>query len=345
MGKKGTFAIGVDLGGTNIKIGLVTKSGEIVNQVSVESKANNGPKAVIKQIEHGIDRLLECEKRDVIGVGIGAPGSVTVKKGIVSNPPNFTDWGTVALGSILKKKLKMEVFVENDANAAAIGELIFGAGKKMNSFIMITLGTGLGGGIIFDKKIFRGDTGAAGELGHVIIDYNGNRCNCGSIITGAAGELGHVIIDYNGNRCNCGSIGCVEAYTGNNYFINWVKPELEKHPQSLIYKYIENDLHKLTPYAIHQAAEQGDFFAIDYIKQLGRYVGYGLVSAINILDISNVIIGGGVAGFGNLLFDEILRTVNERILIPKKGKIKIIPAMFKNNAGIIGASALVYYRL
>jgi glucokinase len=320
MGKKGTFAIGVDLGGTNIKIGLVTKSGEIVNQVSVESKANNGPKAVIKQIEHGIDRLLECEKRDVIGVGIGAPGSVTVKKGIVSNPPNFTDWGTVALGSILKKKLKMEVFVENDANAAAIGELIFGAGKKMNSFIMITLGTGLGGGIIFDKKIFRGDTGAAGELGHVIIDYNGN-------------------------RCNCGSIGCVEAYTGNNYFINWVKPELEKHPQSLIYKYIENDLHKLTPYAIHQAAEQGDFFAIDYIKQLGRYVGYGLVSAINILDISNVIIGGGVAGFGNLLFDEILRTVNERILIPKKGKIKIIPAMFKNNAGIIGASALVYYRL
>jgi len=320
MGKKGTFAIGVDLGGTNIKIGLVTKSGEIVNQVSVESKANNGPKAVIKQIEHGIDRLLECEKRDVIGVGIGAPGSVTVKKGIVSNPPNFTDWGTVALGSILKKKLKMEVFVENDANAAAIGELIFGAGKKMNSFIMITLGTGLGGGIIFDKKIFRGDTGAAGELGHVIIDYNGN-------------------------RCNCGSIGCVEAYTGNNYFINWVKPELEKHPQSLIYKYIENDLHKLTPSAIHQAAEQGDFFAIDYIKQLGRYVGYGLVSAINILDISNVIIGGGVAGFGNLLFDEILRTVNERILIPKKGKIKIIPAMFKNNAGIIGASALVYYRL
>ncbi|HPN37975.1 MAG TPA: ROK family protein [Melioribacteraceae bacterium] len=320
MGKKGSLAIGVDLGGTNIKIGLVTKSGEIVNQVSVESKANNGPKAVIKQIEHGIDRLLECEKRDVIGIGIGAPGSVTVKKGIVENPPNFTDWGSVALGSILKKKLKTEVFVENDANAAAIGELIFGAGKKLNSFIMITLGTGLGGGIIFDKKIFRGDTGAAGELGHVTIDYNGN-------------------------RCNCGSIGCVEAYTGNNYFMNWVKPELEKHPQSLIYKFIENDLHKLTPYTIHQAAEQGDFFAIDCIKQLGRYVGYGLVSAINILDISNVVIGGGVAGFGNLLFDEILHTVNERILIPKKGKIKIIPAMFKNNAGIIGASALVYYRL
>ncbi len=320
MGKKETLAIGVDLGGTNIKIGLVTKTGEIINKVSVESKANKGPKAVIKQIEYGINRLTELEKRDILGIGIGAPGSVTLKKGIVENPPNFTDWGKVALGSILKKRLKTEVFVENDANAAAIGELIFGAGKKLKSFIMITLGTGLGGGIIIDGKIYRGDTGAAGELGHVIIDYKGN-------------------------KCNCGSIGCVEAYTGNNYFIDWVKPELEKHPSSLVYKYIENDIHKLSPFSIHQAAEDGDYFAIDCIKQLGRYVGYGLVSAINILDISNVIIGGGVAGFGNILFDEILRTVNERILTPKKGKIKIIPAMFKNNAGIIGASALVYYRL
>ncbi len=320
MGKKETFAVGVDLGGTNIKVGLVSKKGEILNQVSVDSKACCGYKAVIKQIVTGVEKVLDGYKVHIGGVGIGSPGCVTVKKGIVENPPNFSGWGTVALGSILKKKLKTEVFVENDANAAAIGELIFGAGKKFNSFIMITLGTGFGGGIIFDKKIFRGETGSAGELGHVTIDYKGN-------------------------QCNCGNVGCVETYTGNNYLINAVRDEIVNHKDSEILKIIDNNLDYLTPLVIHQASEKNDEYAINVIKRMGQHIGYSLVSAINILDINSVIVGGGVAGFGQLLLDEILKTVDERILISKKGKIKIIPAMHKNNAGIMGASALVYYRL
>ncbi len=320
MSKKDLFSIGVDLGGTSIKIGLVSKNGEIIKQICVESKASEGPKSVVKQIVYGIEKLLDGNKKSIAGVGIGAPGCVTLKKGMVENPPNFANWGKVALGSLVKKKLNMDVFVENDANAAAIGELIFGAGKKINNFIMITLGTGFGGGIIFDKKIFRGETGSAGELGHVTINYAGN-------------------------KCNCGSIGCVEAYTGNNYLINMVKAEISNYKDSKIFGIIENNLDILTPLHIHQAAVLGDNYAVSVIKRMGQHIGYSLVSAINILDISTVIVGGGVAGFGDLLFDEILNTVNERILIPKKGKIKIIPAMYKNNAGIMGASALVYYRL
>ncbi len=313
------YVIGVDLGGTSIKFGLVNSEGKILKKLTLPTNAEKGPKGVIKEIKKGVQTVLKGNRKKIEGIGIGAPGTISLKKGTVEYPPNFPGWGRVHLGKILQNQLEKKVFVENDANTAAIGELIFGHGDKFDSFIMITLGTGVGGGVILKRKLFRGDGGGAGEIGHISIDYNGK-------------------------QCKCGSKGCVEAYLGNNYIIEDVKEELKQEKDSVIWKIIDNDFSNLTPKTIHEAALLNDGYAINKIKELGFYLGCGLVSAINVLDIPTVIIGGGVAGFGKLLFDSVEDTILERVLTPLKGRINVKHSKLKNEAGVKGAAALVFYK-
>ncbi len=315
---KKKYSVGGDLSGQSIKVGLVDSKGKIVKKVSVDSCASKGPEAVIEQIVKGIKSVTKKNDK-ILGIGIGSPGAVKLKKGTVENPPNFPNWGKVHLGKAIKEKFDCDVYVENDANAAAIGELIYGAGKKLENFIMITLGTGVGGGIIINKKIYRGETGGAGEIGHATIDYEGP-------------------------QCKCGSFGCIESYLGNNYLIDRVKKQLKDRKDSLLIKLTNNDLNLLTPQLIHQAAEDGDDFARSIIVDCGLKLGYVLASIINILDISTIIIGGGVAGFGQLLFDTVTYSIKERVIKPSKERIVVQPAKLKNNAGIQGASALVFYK-
>ena len=162
MPDKKKYAIGVDFGGTSIKFGIVSQAGKIVRKMALETKADEGPKAVIKQILKGIRELSKDEKYKISGIGVGSPGIISIKKGTVENPPNIRGWGKVHLGRIIEKETGIKTFVENDANTAALGELIFGTGKLFNSFVMVTLGTGVGGGLIFDRKLYRGETGGAG---------------------------------------------------------------------------------------------------------------------------------------------------------------------------------------
>ncbi|MCB0749015.1 MAG: ROK family protein, partial [Ignavibacteriae bacterium] len=253
------YAVGVDLGGTKIKIGIVTEKGKIVKKISIPTLANEGPDKSIGQIKKGISAVLKGNKNLISGIGIGSPGVVSLKKGTVENPPNLIGWKKVHLGKIISKEFSIPTFVENDANAAAIGELIYGAGKDLNSFIMVTLGTGVGGGIIYNKKLFRGDTGAAGEIGHTTIDQNGP-------------------------KCNCGSYGCLESYLGNNYIIKNVKLKLENNKDSKIFSLTENYLKNLSPQIIHEASLQGDEFSKNIIKDLGNTLGHGLASIVNVLD-------------------------------------------------------------
>ena len=274
--------------------------------------------SVIAQIKYGINVLLHKNKYKLCGIGIGAPGTVSIKKGIVENPPNLPGWGKINLGKIIKKEFNLKVHVDNDANAAAIGEMIFGAGKKIDSFVMITMGTGVGGGIVFNRKIFRGEHGGAGEVGHITIDYKGD-------------------------KCNCGSFGCIEAYAGNAYIIRRVNSQLNDHPDSIIWDLINKNLDNLTPRIINAAAVKGDDFAKSVIHDLGYFLGAALSSVNNLLDISTFIIGGGVAGFGAPLFNSIKEIMSQRVLTPLRPKIKIIPAKLKNDAGIKGASSLVFY--
>jgi glucokinase len=318
MAKKDKYAIGVDLGGTSIKLGIVTNTGRLIKKISVRTEAEKGPKKVIDNIIAGIKELTEKLKYRIDGIGIGCPGVVTPGKGIVEDPPNFPGWKKVNISKIILQEFKKPVFVDNDANAAAIGELTFGSGKKYRSFIMITLGTGVGGGIVINKKIYHGDFGAAGEIGHISIDYNGP-------------------------KCNCGSYGCIEAYAGNLYLRERVRTELRKHPESKMWKMINNDLSKVSPRNIQSAAEMGDAYAKSVINELGVHLGSAFASLCNVLDISVFIIGGGIAGFGKPLFDSIKKTISQRVMAPIRPRVRVLPAKLKNDAGIKGASALVFH--
>ena len=318
MAKTEKYAVGVDLGGTNIKIGIVSEKGNLVKHISIKTDADAGPKKVIANIIKGVELILEKNKYKIQGIGIGCPGVVSIKKGIVENAPNLPGWKNVKLGPIIKEKFGYKVHLENDANGAAIGELIFGAGKKIDSFIMVTLGTGVGGGIVFNKKIFRGEFGAAGEIGHISIDMNGP-------------------------KCNCGSTGCIEAYAGNSYLKEQIRSELKNYPDSKVWQLIENDLSKVSPRIIQAAAERKDAYAKFVIERMGKQLGAALASLSNLLDISTFIIGGGVAGFGKPLFDSTRLTISERVLLPLRPRVLVIPAKLQNEAGIKGASSLVFY--
>jgi len=318
MSGRTKYAVGVDIGGSNIKIGLVSQGGKIIYKHSIKTEPGKGPQKVIENIKTGIHALLNKTKVHIDGIGIGCPGTVNPEKGTVENPPNLQGWGKVNLRRAISMEFEKDVFLENDANASAIGELIFGNGKKINSFILVTLGTGVGGGIVINRKLYHGEFGAAGEIGHITINYNGP-------------------------QCKCGSYGCIEAYAGNQYLKERVRNELKNHPNSLLLKLIGNDYSLVSPRKIQEAADKGDEFANFVIVDLGTKLGAAFASLSNALDLSTYIIGGGVAGFGKPLFNSIKKSLTSRVMAPLKLRVKVLPAKLKNDAGIKGASALVFH--
>jgi glucokinase len=314
------FVIGVDLGGTFIKAGIVDNLGNILLEDSIPTEAEKGPEHVVVQISKIVRKLSEkFDSGEILGIGIGAPGQVD-PAGAVKYPPNFPGWGVVYLAQEVQKETGIEAVVDNDANVAAIGEAKFGAGKEHPNFIMVTLGTGIGGGIIIGGKIYRGPTGGAGEIGHVSIKFDGP-------------------------KCNCGNYGCVESYVGQRYLSAWVAKELENNPNSKIIELVNGDLSKIEPYIISLAAEQGDEFAINVWKKAGFYVGVMLASVMNLFDINVAIVGGGVAKAGKVLFDAMNQTVKSRALKPIAEKAIVIPSQLGNKAGILGAGALAFEEL
>jgi glucokinase len=311
------YIIGIDLGGTYIKAGSVSKEGKLLKEVSLPSQGEIGPQAVVSQIAKAVDDLRSQHGGDkLLGVGIGSPGIVDLDGGTVKYPPNLANWKVFRLGEEVSKKIGVRAEVENDANAAAVGEQKFGAGKGLNNFIMITLGTGVGGGFIVDGKVFRGETGGAGELGHTTINMDGPQCGCG-------------------NR------GCVEAYVGQRHLSRRVAEQLKSHPESLINKLIAGDPEKLEPKVISQAADRGDKFALAVWQEVGTYVGTAVASTFNLFDIGTLIIGGGVAKAGRPLFDSIEATIEERVLSSLKPRVKVMKAQLENSAGVLGAAALI----
>jgi glucokinase len=311
------YIIGIDLGGTNIKAGATSKEGTILHDISIPSHAEISPEAVVGQIAAAVESVKDEFKRDqLLGIGIGSPGMVDLDGGTVKYPPNFVGWTVFRLGEEVTKAVGGYVRVENDANAAAVGELKFGAGRGMKNFVMVTLGTGVGGGFVIDGEVFRGEDGGAGEIGHTTIDYNGPQCNCG-------------------NR------GCVEAYVGQKYLSQRVMEQLKSHPESIINQLAGVNGEKLEPKLISEAASKGDKFALQIWEETGAYIGVAVASALNLFNLSTVIIGGGVAKAGIPLFDSIESTVKSRVLSPLRPKVKILQAQLRNSAGILGAAALI----
>lgn len=296
------YYIGVDLGGTYTKIGLVDKKGKIIAKRTLKTM-NYKRSSLIDKIVDSIDKLLiekKLKRRNISGIGMGLPGLIDSRRGVVRYLVNIPGWRNVYLKRLLEARLNIKTYIDNDVNLMTLGELYYGAGKNAGNLICITLGTGVGGGIVIDGKLYRGT-----DL--------------------VAGEIGHIPINEKGPRCNCGGIACIESYIGNRYLIKKLKKKNKKFTFELVDK----------------AARMGDRFAIRFWKEVGTKLGIALTGVINFLNPEKIVIGGGIANAGRFLFDPLKETVKKRAMKIQGKSVKIVKAKLGGDAGIIGAAILV----
>jgi len=314
-------AIGVDIGGTSVKIGLVDLKGRILQRKFFLTSSVKGRTAMLDVlISHLLDLIRQAKKmRSIVkGVGIGAPGPVDVKRGFVYFFPNIAGWKNTPLKSLLEKRLKLPVLVDNDASVMALAEFRFGSGRGIKNMIALTLGTGIGGGIVIDGKLFHGPIFSAAEIGHMVLNEDGP-------------------------RCGCGSRGCIETYVGNDYFIREAKKRLKAGHKSLLRKWILTDGKELTPLLVRQAADAGDALSRALWKETGEHLGTALAGLVNVLNPERIILGGGISQRNRFLFGSTVRTLKKKAFPIAGRSVKVMPAALGVDAGLIGAAALAFY--
>jgi glucokinase len=299
------YSIGVDIGGTAIKYGICSSSGDIIEQASVKSPADSPNKVILNKLLEVIKRALDSAKNrgiTISAIGVGTPGSVDVKKGYLKGgTPNFKFWREVGIIDFFKDKLILPVFVDNDANLMAYGEYIFGAGKGKRNIVCITLGTGIGGGIVINGEIFRG-----------------------SFYAGA--ELGHMTIYYNGRDCNCGGKGCWERYGSASAMVQDYNVANSENP-------VKNTVE------IFERLNSGEKISEKIVNDTIVYISAGIANIIHIFNPEMIIIGGGLSEAGDEFIKKIEATTRQRAMINSAKDVLIRAASLGNRAGLLGAAA------
>ena len=324
LNKDANYVIGVDLGGTNVRAAVVDKTGKIIGEGRTDSKAMEGLEVTVVQIVQSIRMAVadaSIKLSDIAGVGMGVPGTHKSEEGIVVWSPNFKDWNDVQLLAPIVEQIGVPAYMGNDANVAALGEYAFGAGRGAKIMMMFTLGTGIGSGLVIDGRNYLGVTETAPEMGHMIIMADG------------------------GPRCSCGRYGCVESLCRRDAIIDRAaqKAHLGRHT-SLLAK-SGHDLRYVTPAMIAEAASEGDPISIETLEEVGYYLGIAVANAINILNPDKIVIGGGIAQAGDLLFAPIRRSVEVNALYAPLQVCSILPAELGDDAGVLGGAAMVLQRM
>jgi glucokinase len=317
------YIIGVDIGGTKIATGLISRDGKLKTKVVVPTLSGKGFKASLNQVYLSLEELFassKISKKNIEGIGVCAPGPLDPIKGIVHNPPNLKGWKEVPLTSLLRKKFKMKTKLENDANAAGMAELKWGAAKGYKNVFYVTVSTGIGTAVIINGTIYHGKNGMAGEGGHITINH-----------------------DEEGARCNCGNIGCIEALASGPNTVRRALRKLKKDPglSSNIIELADGDAGKVTMITVGKAVKKGDRFALKIVKEQGRLLGIWLGSIISLLDPEIIVIGGGVSMLGAPLFREIRKTIPTRTINIHAKKTPVVQAKLKKNVGIFGAASVL----
>ena len=303
--------IGIDLGGTNIKGGLVTGAGQILEEKNVPTEVSGGVEHVLSRMAGVIRYLIQSAgKIPVKGAGIGFPGQLSVKKGLYFSGPNLPGWNNVPVVFELEKRVGIPVVIDNDANLAALGEYAFGGGKGVSEMLLVTLGTGVGGGIILNGQLYHG-------------------------VTDAAGEIGHTSIHMEGWRCACGRAGCLEAYVGTQGILRRLKERLETGVESVLRK---QPFETITPKDIGMAGVAGDAVAVQVLKETGEILGFGLANLANILNIEKTVIGGGIANAGALILRPAAESLHRESLPVVSQGCTLVKAELGNKAGLVGAA-------
>ena len=311
------YRIGVDVGGTNVKLALVDMNGKIVYSNTTPTRADLGYEHSIANIQTAIEELMKetsSNKENIEAIGFGFPGQIDYQNGIVRLLPNMPGWVEIPVAKIMEEKFQIQTKLDNDVRVATLGELKYGAGKGCNNLVCITVGTGIGSGLVLNGKLVRGAKNAAGEIGHIKMTMG------------------------DGPICGCGDYGCFEAYASGPSIVAEAKEYIKGGKSS---KFKELATEELSPYIVAQAALQGDAVAKRIYSKMGEIIGLGLTSVINLLNPERVIIGGGVADAGDILFDPIRETVAKRAMPIQAQSVEIVPAQLGNTAGVIGASLLI----
>ena len=312
------YSAAIDLGGTNIGIGIVSEEGELVFKTSVPVEDNKNHVALLTQMAEGTKQCIEecgIAKEDIVFVGIGIPGLIKGPKGPVILAANI-NWHNVDAVSFLEEKIGLPVFLGNDADCAAMGEYYAGSGKQYKSLIMITLGTGIGGGAVADGKLFPG-------------------------FNGFGGEYGHIPLVHNGVQCACGKKGCFEVYGSANALKRETREAAEANPESLIWELCEGDLDNIGGRTAFDAAEQGDETAKAVVEQYIDYLADGISGIVNMYRPEVIILGGGVSNQGASLLDPLNEKVEKLCVASDTIEApKVVKASLGNSAGIIGAGLL-----
>jgi len=311
--------VGIDLGGTNIKAGIVTPEGEMLARSRCETRAQEGPDAVISRMADLAERLLDEEKIDrsrVIAVGVGSPGPLSSARGVVVYTPNLPGWTDIPVSAKMKERLGLDVFLENDANSACWGEYWRGAGRGTKTMVIFTLGTGVGGGIVLDGRLLRG-------------------------IDDTAGHLGHIIVDPEGPRCGCGNRGCLEAYASATALVRRYHEAVAEGSKSSLK---DKPRGEVTARDIHEAASGGDALCRSLMEETGRWLGVALATVANVINPELAVYSGGMAAAGGMLFEPIMREVRHRALRPPAARLRLAQAQLGDDAGVVGAAGCALTR-
>jgi len=312
----GLPVLAIDLGGTKIITAIISDEGEVIAKEYCLTLADEGVESIIERILSAIDHILSLKSissSQLDSISIAAAGVVNFNRGLITSSPNLPGWCDVPLRDIVKKKYRVDTFLINDANAAALGEHHSGAGKGVNSLIYLTVSTGIGGGIIINGRLYSGP--------------------CGS-----AGEIGHMTIDVNGPRCNCGNVGCLETLASGTAVAKEAIQRISQGEKSSLTEIVEGRIENITAEKVSIAAQGGDSLALEVITKAATCLGVGMVNLVNIFNPEMIIVGGGVAQMGDLLLEPARQVVRERAFQLPAQAVRIVPAQLGDNAGVLGAA-------
>lgn len=312
------YIVGVDIGGTNLVVGCVANDGSSLQALRSEpTQAEDGADAVVGRIIAMVKQAIaECKRvdssADIIGIGVGAPGPLNTKTGIVLLTPNL-GWVNMPLRHRVQEGVGLPVALDNDANCAVLGEWWMGAARGSRTAIGITIGTGIGGGLILHGRLFHGHSDCAGEIGHTTIEVNGR-------------------------QCKCGNYGCLEAYASGPAIAQRAVEAIQSGYETALPKYVAGRLELITAQTVYDAAHDGDELALDVVGDTAKFLGAGVANLVNVFNPEVVVVCGGVTYAGDSLFVPLRREVTRRAFKPAVEVCRIVPGELSGTAGVYGAA-------
>lgn len=315
------FIVGIDLGGTNIAAGAMPTDGtrEIAMRMA-PTRAEEGSDAVVERIVRMVEDVIDqtraetgADRSDFLGVGIGSPGPLDRLRGLVIVTPNL-GWRDFPLRDEVGSRVNLPATLDNDANCATLGEWWCGAARGGRNVVGMTIGTGIGGGLILDGKLYHGASDAAGEIGHTTIDSTGR-------------------------RCKCGNYGCLEAYASGPAIAERAREVLEGHTESILPAMVDGDVRRITAQTVFEASKKGDPVALEVVRDTAHFLGVGIATLINVFNPDIVVVAGGVTQAGEILFEPMRAEVRRRAFKSSVDACKIVPGALPLSAGVVGAVA------